>query len=156
MSTEELKRIIEESNANEHEDEEEREEEEEEYDTIMDQPGGGGGSGGVPREVASRQDGTTGGSGFSGSHILASARAGSFLEEAVRNRNKKTDRQTARDIIRFVQSQGLEGVNEEEWDCEDIVELEELKNEIMRLQQQLKYQRSSSFSCFCLLGPVSF
>lgn len=61
--------------------------------------------------------------------------------EPVSSRPKKSDWEEARDIIRFVQTQGFEGIAEEEWDSDELDELEELKREIDRIQEELRFQR---------------
>ncbi|ELR23204.1 GTPase activating protein [Acanthamoeba castellanii str. Neff] len=53
----------------------------------------------------------------------------------------KLKRETARDIVYFVQTQGFEGIAEEEWDSDELDEIEELKKEIDRIQEELKFQR---------------
>lgn len=63
---------------------------------------------------------------------------------------KKSDREEARDIIHFVQSQGFEGIAEEEWDSDELEELEELKKEIDRIQGELRFQRCA---CAALAFP---
>jgi hypothetical protein len=56
----------------------------------------------------------------------------------------KLKRETARDIVYFVQTQGFEGIAEEEWDSDELDEIEELKKEIDRIQEELKFQRYPS------------
>jgi hypothetical protein len=53
----------------------------------------------------------------------------------------RSRRETARDIVHFVQTQGFEGIAEEEWDSDELDEIEELKREIDRIQEELKFQR---------------
>jgi hypothetical protein len=58
----------------------------------------------------------------------------------------KLKRETARDIVYFVQTQGFEGIAEEEWDSDELDEIEELKKEIDRIQEELKFQRYPSYT----------